>query len=451
MSAYLDGDTWRYQCRAAYADGTKTKIHGTSHHACNTQAGADLAEAEHKLWVRSQPAPRKGARLRFQPSEPGTGDITHVDVKTLVEAIAPTFLPAVPVPCALTVRHWLNKYLDGLEGTIALSSLDDKRDTFEDHIFETVLDDGRVFGDLPLSALDTDAINQLRNVLRQKQNPKIKRWEQPLSHSTVNKVLKYTKTALRCAKFDHGLEFTVPKFILLQTDDPDWDILEPEELVTVLNAAEGMWRVMISLAAGSGLRRSELRALSRWDLNLKVGNVHVQHALVDGEVKLPKSGKKRFVDLPPAVVAEVSAWLATHSHDLVFCMPDGSPLPTGLMASQLDRITRSVGMRRIGWHVFRHTYASHLIEANVDVETVRLYMGHSDIRITQMYVHKSRRRSNESMLRLEAHRDEARKRLMETPAAPAAKISWKDHREGRRVNDVRPESETVSASEGSYN
>lgn len=447
MSAVLENGVWRYQCRARFADGSKTKIHGSSHHSCNTEAGAKLAEAEHLLWLRSQMPPPKGKRLRFKPSAPGTGgahvSLTPTDTDT---GAAPS---AEPAPTAITVREWLATYLTSIKGTIAASSYDDKVKCIDQHLLKVEIGDGILFADVPLLSVTTKVIDDLRNALRERQNPKIKHWEQPLEPATVNKFLKYTQTAIRAAKeYGHPIKF--PKVTFLQADDPDWDWLEPAELVTLLGAARGMWRVIASFAAGTGLRRSELRALRQGDVNLEGGTVYVQRAYVEGVFKLPKSGKKRVVDIPGNVLVELRRWLAAWPHDLVFCREDGAPLTTGVMTAQLDKMTREAGLRRIGWHVLRHTFASHLIAAGVDLETVRDYMGHSDIKITQRYIHRSRNRTRDAINRLDALRVEAADQLALAPAAPVEKLKALAHR-APRMKHPRPKVGTKATAEAPFN
>lgn len=82
--------------------------------------------------------------------------------------------------------------------------------------------------------------------------------------------------------------------------------------------------------------------------------------------------------------------LAAHRHtrsDRVFCDAEGWPFTQGVMASQLDRMCRLAKLRPIGWHVLRHSFASHLVMRGVAIRTVQELMGHASIVITQRYAH----------------------------------------------------------------
>src|ERR1041384_8206990 len=80
------------------------------------------------------------------------------------------------------------------------------------------------------------------------------------------------------------------------------------------------------------------------------------------------------------------------------------------MASQLERMCRLADIRPIGWHVARHSFASHLVMRGVPIRAVQELMGHASIVITQRYAH------------LAPHVSQDAVRLLDGPrAAPSAR------------------------------
>ena len=107
-----------------------------------------------------------------------------------------------------------------------------------------------------------------------------------------------------------------------------------------------------------------------------------------GEITTPKNGKTREIPLGDDVLAA----LKRHRHlrgDVVFCKDDGTMLAKGATKHPLWRACKRAGLRRIGWHVLRHTFASHLVMRKAPIKAVQELLGHSTIKMTERYVHLS--------------------------------------------------------------
>jgi integrase len=127
-------------------------------------------------------------------------------------------------------------------------------------------------------------------------------------------------------------------------------------------------------------------ALTWDDVDLVAGRLMVRRSVARGIVGTPKSGKSREVPLAASIVAA----LKSHRHlrgDLVFSDPDGAMFKKGETKWPLWRACKKAGLRRIGWHVLRHTFASHLAMRGVPLKAVQELLGHSTIEMTMRYAH----------------------------------------------------------------
>jgi integrase len=107
-----------------------------------------------------------------------------------------------------------------------------------------------------------------------------------------------------------------------------------------------------------------------------------------GQFGTPKSGKSREIPLSLEALRE----LKSHRHlrgELVFCAPDGKLRGKEECKHPLWRACKKAGLRRIGWHALRHTFASHLVMRGAPIKAVQELMGHSTIEMTMRYSHLS--------------------------------------------------------------
>ncbi len=143
-------------------------------------------------------------------------------------------------------------------------------------------------------------------------------------------------------------------------------------------------KALMELFYSSGLRLSELVGLDLADLDLKDRTVRV----------LGKGSKTRIVPVGGHAVTALRSWLkervalASPEEAGVFVGRNGSRL--GGRAIQL-RVARWAKLQGLGLHVhphmFRHSFATHLLESSHDLRGVQELLGHANISTTQVYTH----------------------------------------------------------------
>jgi len=168
-------------------------------------------------------------------------------------------------------------------------------------------------------------------------------------------------------------------------------VLAPDEVLRLLDAAPpGRDRVLLQVAYGCGLRLNEL-------LHLRVGNIDSARMVI--HVRQGKGAKDRLVPLSLRLLDELRAyWRLCRPRTWLFPgqTADGT-MTSSNVQRRFGRLVRRVGLtKRCSMHTLRHSYATHLLEAGVDVLTLKALLGHASLQTTARYLHVSTRRLHQT-------------------------------------------------------
>jgi len=154
----------------------------------------------------------------------------------------------------------------------------------------------------------------------------------------------------------------------------------------------------------TGLRRSEALAVIWADVDLDLCRLQVRqtlHRLASGYVISPPKTRKsrRQVDLPPSLALLLRNYRSEvetqrlllgkplTNKDFVFAHPDGTPLDPSTVTHVFARAVRKAGLE-LRLHDLRHSFASVMLAAGVNMKTISQSMGHANIGITlDTYAH----------------------------------------------------------------
>ena len=143
-------------------------------------------------------------------------------------------------------------------------------------------------------------------------------------------------------------------------------------------------RAILELLYSSGLRLAELA-----DLNL--GDVDTQDATVR---VTGKGNKDRIVPVGSRAIDALSRWhrsrgsMAAAEERALFVSQRGSRLSRRSIQARVDHWARRQGIdTRVYPHLFRHSFATHLLESSHDLRGVQELLGHANISTTQVYTH----------------------------------------------------------------
>ncbi|MEZ5592523.1 MAG: site-specific integrase [Gammaproteobacteria bacterium] len=138
---------------------------------------------------------------------------------------------------------------------------------------------------------------------------------------------------------------------------------------------------LVLLLMNTGLRRGEAFNLT-WDrVDFKLAQLTVTGTVA-------KSGQTRHVPLNSEALAVLRDWWAVTSEvggALVFPNVNGEPL--GTIKTAWKNLLRHAQIENFRLHDLRHHFASRLVMAGVDLNTVRELLGHADIQMTLRYAH----------------------------------------------------------------
>lgn len=167
---------------------------------------------------------------------------------------------------------------------------------------------------------------------------------------------------------------------------PTWYTVEQVE--AILRQLGEPYRTLVDFACTTGLRFGELAGLQSQHLDLPRQIVHVHSVLErDGTLReYPKSRmSRRAVPVPPHLAERMRTLEAAGGH--VFRRPDGEPLEYYRTRSAWERAIAAAGVPAYSWHATRHTAASWLVQAGVDLYRVQAILGHESHVTTRRYAH----------------------------------------------------------------
>ncbi len=158
------------------------------------------------------------------------------------------------------------------------------------------------------------------------------------------------------------------------------------------------WRlrdlVVLELLFSTGVRVSELCKLSRQTVTLSDRSVRL---LIDG-----KGRKERVIQIEtPEIVALLEAYCCEFEteiceHEALLINDRGRPMEPQSVRRIINKYMGQIGAPlHVTPHMFRHTFATSLLEAGVDIRYIQSLLGHSSISTTQIYTHVTIQRQSE--------------------------------------------------------
>ena len=157
-------------------------------------------------------------------------------------------------------------------------------------------------------------------------------------------------------------------------------VLTPQEVARLLNAAPGLkYKAALSVAYGAGLRAAEV-------VSLKVSDIDSKRMVI--RVEQGKGHKDRNAMLSASLLELLRTWWrAARPEGWLFPGQNRvNPMTTRQLNRACHAAAEAAGIdRNVSPHILRHSFATHLLEQNVDVRVIQVLLGHAKLDSTALY------------------------------------------------------------------
>jgi integrase len=228
------------------------------------------------------------------------------------------------------------------------------------------------FGHYPLRRFNSMMLEQYQTEKMQRNRP-----------ATVNRHLATIKHMFTKAVEWNMVEEDVLKRIrkvkLLQENNRRLRYLTQEECQALINGCDAHARPIVIMALNTGMRKGEI-------LNLKWENIDLKNGFILLNQEQTKNGERK--EIPINSTLREALLKITRRLDIpyVFFNPKTDKPYDNIVKSFYTAMKRA-GIRDFRVHDLRHTFASHLVMAGVDLTTVRELLGHKTLTMTLRYSH----------------------------------------------------------------
>lgn len=159
------------------------------------------------------------------------------------------------------------------------------------------------------------------------------------------------------------------------------DIPSKEEIKKLIDSTKKLRnKLLIEFMYASGLRVSECASLKQSDLDLEEKT---------GLLKSGKGGKDRFFILSEKLVEDLKKYFKKHDDEYLFPGPKGHISIRNIQRIISNSAKKAKINKKIYCHILRHAFATHLLEAGVDIRKIQELLAHSNLQTTQFYTQVS--------------------------------------------------------------
>lgn len=300
----------------------------------------------------------------------------------------------VPKPLVPTLAEFVPRYMEGfsIANKQKPSTIDSKQATFNYRILP-------LLGSKRLDEIGDEDVQRLKAEMKD------------LKAKTINNVVCVLSKALKVAVKWKVIPVLPVQFEQLKWEPVDADIYEFADYARLVEAAEKVDQralLTVLLAGDAGLRTGEIIALEWSDIDFRRRFITVARSEWNGQVSLPKGGRKRRVPL----TQKLEEVLKAHRHlkgPRVLYRDDNTSTSKQTLTTWLKAAQKRAGLKETGnKHMLRHTFCSHLAMKGATTLAIKELAGHQSINTTMRYMHLSPNHKEEAIKLLDQARSGAK-------------------------------------------
>jgi site-specific recombinase XerD len=280
-------------------------------------------------------------------------------------------------PDGATVKHLFPEYLKWVKEHRSKTTHADINRTYEAHI-------KRILGDEIICMLSTENYDYYQTY----RLADIKRHSKgPVKNRTINKELNYFSGFTKWCRRHKKINVQPILYDSLPAPKPKPDILTFEEIIKIIKAArpDKFYYAFILTLYTLGLRFSEATSLTMRHFNFTAKSVKV----------IQKGGEDKVLPVADILIKAIKALKIQDPDEYIFRdrrkkitteYPHGRPIKNIRLA--LDKICEKAKIKKdIHPHMFRHSFATHMLSDQVNMRIIQKFLGHTQISTTEIYTH----------------------------------------------------------------
>lgn len=196
--------------------------------------------------------------------------------------------------------------------------------------------------------------------------------------ANINRVIRALKTALHKAEtWNYSIPQNWQSVKLYKEIKGRLLYYTPEQLDRILTTAKGVWKTTAFLGSRAGLRRGEIYTLRWASVDFENNSIHIEPT----DEWQPKDNERRRIPMP----SDLKNYLQSVRTGQIYVLGDDRPsLET--MSVYFKKVLKKLKLPG-GIHTLRHTYASHYMQNNGNIYRLKEYLGHSSVKMTEIYAH----------------------------------------------------------------